>query len=61
MKQPTHRCDSLCKVECDPTTPGLGSVMTQHGSNRVPKGEKHPPQRIAPPMRTAPNKTEQPQ
>jgi hypothetical protein len=54
MKQPVHKTDGLCGVECNPPAkggPSLGSVMKQHGSNTPPnRGAKYPPQKPKIPM-----------
>lgn len=44
MKQPAHKTDGSCRVECNPPAkggPSLGSVMKQKGNTGAQPGEKH--------------------
>ena len=65
MKQPVHKCGSLCKVESDTPAPGgpsLGSVMKQKGDQSGPSPQsKSLPNRMPSPRSGGGGKTEQPQ
>lgn len=63
MKQPVHKTDGKCSVECNPPAkggPSLGSVMKQHGNTGARKGEKHHA-RMPMPRKGGGSSTEQPQ
>jgi hypothetical protein len=64
MKQPVHKTDGRCGVECNPAAPGgssLGSVMKQHGDTGPAKGAKALPNKLKAPMKAGGGPTEQPQ